>query len=936
MRAGGVLGVLLAVPVIVAGATGNLPLPPVGPTPPPPQDAVTRDFKAARAAYNAAVQHALANLAQAFSMQRDKVRGGEFPIEPLSETPATLPTPKGINSPFIKRDEKGKTVKPPIFVPGGGKALPKASDFKAPGGFSSREASIEAAQQRAKERMQERLKAKGSDGTPDTKGPPAEFIDPITGKKTTRQEMADRIRELKSDEANASLHEFDKQRKQFGRNDGFIPTHPAMKEAVTEYHRVLDTARAEFVAAIDKILTQSKTAGETDAAKLKPLYAQRGLFQRPELMGVWERKAEGQPMGFRRELWIVDVDAGSGDLQVDCLEIDEYGFSSVAGVRHGENVQFKDGGLSFDLHDVEKSTGAVKKEGSHSTLTPRSGQLDLFCESGVVSNGIVPFAKNGPPVSAKRSEEKTALLSKIDVADGPRKRVALALNRTKIGADPILASRSIDVADVNAVWREIAALSSLAYLRGDHSGPFGGELLYVPYSRDHDSDASAGGALQQAASALRGRRQSNSERITADLLARYDHLAETSDPYLRRAADRAQGLFLSRAQLAIANNQYGNTAKSAMREINATVSAAAKFLFSLDADAEELRRQTNGMAIEPFGTPMSQRTRESLMELSRGSGQGAKDIAEAAIFSGLVEYADMAEVDRQVEFWRTTLLPLAKKCGGPATNKPLAAIEGGWRKSLGNDSYLRLDNYNFHNVSGTNLTHATIEIVAENQWGEKSAQYYYLPELEVGEVALLMPHFRWKKRGLDYSPSVRVTSSVWADQGTNINQHVELKSPDPCHDPDALRKVFLAYDEKYASEGEALGIAIKSQGLIRPTPERQKRMLLDAATPGNSYAFRLPETGKPPKPAMLRYLRVSADKNVIEAEVIGLADKKPLKADTPVWKGKLTADDNRGYVLRLDLGWSFFLGYDEMPVVSLPTGKDADPAQVPLFLLKAR
>jgi len=359
-------------------------------------------------------------------------------------------------------------------------------------------------------------------------------------------------------------------------------------------------------------------------------------------------------------------------------------------------------------------------------------------------------------------------------------------------------------------------------------------------------------------------------------------------------------------------------------------------LFSLDADAEELRRQTNGMAIEPFGTPMSRRTREALVELSRGSGQGAKDIAEAAIFSGLVEYADMAEVDRQVEFWQTTLLPLAKKCGGPATNKPLVAIEGGWRKFVGNESYFRLDNYNFHNVSSSSLTHAVVEIVAENQWGEKSAQYYYLPELEIGEVALLMPHFRWKKRRLDYSPTVKVTYSLWADQGTNIDQHVELKSPDPCHDPDALRKVFLADDGKYASEGEALGIAIKSQGLIRPSPERQKRMLLDAATTETSYAFRLPEADKSPKPLMLRFLRVSADKSVIEAEVVGLADKKPLKSDTPVWKGKLTADENSGYVLRLDLGWSFFLRYDEMPAVSIQTGKDGDPAPLPLFLLKAR
>jgi hypothetical protein len=407
------------------------------------------------------------------------------------------------------------------------------------------------------------------------------------------------------------------------------------------------------------------------------------------------------------------------------------------------------------------------------------------------------------------------------------------------------------------------------------------------YSSGHDIDAEGGGAISKAMSRLKGPRQSNSERLTSELLSRYDHLAETSDPYLRRAADRAQGLFLARAQLTMANDVFGATAKSNMREIYAFISSAAKFLFSLDADAEELRR-SGGLGDDLFGTPMSPRTREALTELSRGSGQGAKDIAEAAIFSGLVEYADMAEVDRQVEFWQKTLLPLAKRCGGPVASKPLAVVEGAWRKYTGDESYLFLDNYNFRNVSGTELTHAVVEIIAENQWGEKSAQYYYLPELEIGEVALLMPHFRWKKRRLDFSMKLKATYSIWADQVTNVNPSLELKSPEPCRDPEVLRKTFLAYDEKYASDGEALGVAIKRQGLLRPSPERQKRMLIDAAAPGTSYAFRMPEGGKSPKSLLLRFVRTSADKLNFEAEITGLVDKKPFKAETPVWKGKHT------------------------------------------------
>jgi hypothetical protein len=131
--------VLFPLPVLLAAAD-NLPLPPVGPTPPPPQDKALVEFKQARAAYHSVVKRALEDLAAAFPRQREKVRSGEFPIDPPAiKAAATLPKPKGTDSPFVKRDDKGNTVKSPVVVPGGGnrggKTLPKASDFKGPGGF---------------------------------------------------------------------------------------------------------------------------------------------------------------------------------------------------------------------------------------------------------------------------------------------------------------------------------------------------------------------------------------------------------------------------------------------------------------------------------------------------------------------------------------------------------------------------------------------------------------------------------------------------------------------------------------------------------------------------------------------------------------------------------------------------------------------------------
>src|SRR4029079_8672571 len=100
------------------------------------------------------------------------------------------------------------------------------------------------------------------------------------------------------------------------------PTHPAMKEAVDEYRRVVNAAQTVFLAAIEKAIADYKAACLTDSAKTKPLYAAPAVVQRPELMGVWERKSESQAHPISRELWIVDVNRASGELQVDSITLD--------------------------------------------------------------------------------------------------------------------------------------------------------------------------------------------------------------------------------------------------------------------------------------------------------------------------------------------------------------------------------------------------------------------------------------------------------------------------------------------------------------------------------------------------------------------------------------------------------------------------------------
>jgi hypothetical protein len=86
---------------------------------------------------------------------------------------------------------------------------------------------------------------------------------------------------------------------------------------------------------------------------------------------------------------------------------------------------------------------------------------------------------------------------------------------------------------------------------------------------------------------------------------------------------------------------------------------------------------------------------------------------------------------------------------------------------------------------------------------------------------MLMPHFRWNKRRLDFSTELTVAFSIWADQGTSVGRRVELKSPAPCPDPAGFRKDYLAFDQKCMADGEVVGAAVKGLGLRLPAPHPQ-------------------------------------------------------------------------------------------------------------------
>ena len=412
-------------------------------------------------------------------------------------------------------------------------------------------------------------------------------------------------------------------------------------------------------------------------------------------------------------------------------------------------------------------------------------------------------------------------------------------------------------------------------------------------------------------------------------------------PYLKRAAGEFLALCRARFQLAEADELFGNTPNSSIREFQQKVLLpAGKYVFQREADRAELLRKLERKFPDKhvilLDNPMSDASRERLSEVLNGAGGMMDDLKERALVSGLLHYADMAQVDRAVALWETWLLPLAKKCGGPPSAAPLVAVEGSWNVPLiegPGARFTRLTEFRLKNVAGQELTHAVVSLVAENEWGEKATHYYYFGRLDVAEVVRCVPHPRWERRRLPFTNSVTLHWSVWADQGSELDRQVKSTNLTPNPDPSGWRKKYLDNDLKYQAEGEALGDIVRNFPFLPIQPARQRRRLMMIAAAGSTYAVQLSDQEKP---LVVRFLSLNADKATVELEVFDLAGGKPYRPDKPVWKGRLKADKEAGFVIRLDAGWTVQLGNDDQPCVSVSKGDGSPAKPVPLVQVKLR
>ena len=497
-------------------------------------------------------------------------------------------------------------------------------------------------------------------------------------------------------------------------------------------------------------------------------------------------------------------------------------------------------------------------------------------------------------------------------------------------------ARAPDPANANEVWWAIARLSSFNYYGSTSSDPLPHEALYLPYRSNHLT--ATPGAYGGLTNMLTGRSSGETvnKKRAEDLLGHYEGIAATPYPYLQRAIELSETICRNRLRLGLADEQFGNTAASSIRVFQQSVFLPSiQYSFLRDADESRLKqsleRENPGYRVIVNSAPMSDASRDKLGELLKGAGGFMENAKKRSVVSGMLGYADMAQVDRSAQFWQSWLLPLARRCGGPAAARPLVNVDAVWGPTRMQSDYQRLHGYALINVSGQDLTHMVVELISENEWGQKGAEYYYFDLLKAGDFMRLVPHLRWERRRLDFANTVKLRWSLWADQASEVGREVTLTSPKPNPKAADWRQDYARFDRQGQAEGEAMGVMMQGTIALPSTPERHWRLLWKAAAPPASYVFRLP--GKPGRTLILRFLRFDQGQYTFEAEIFDPGSGKPFDAETPVWTGKFNARPEPGISfgknIQREISWAFALVRDDQLVIACPAAGKPAPRSRP-------
>ncbi len=729
-------------------------------------------------------------------------------------------------------------------------------------------------------------------------------------------------------------------------NTGRIHTHPAMKSAVADYVLARANAARKFGEVAAKGLIAYEKAGVTDPAKLRPLQAARLAGEHPDLLGIWGAVLPQRPglLGALRPVrqsWHVGVDEKSGGWVVSGFEIEPNMAPRAAW--YGQNIQFKDGVLTFiaaPIEDVPPKTrsllptapprqGGAAGFGARSSPRSKSPAKERQPEAAQAESSAKPA---GNVVTLKPDDgeldcetQVSPLPTKLVLARTDEERHHDYFDRYEKTTIRRLdaATETPDANNANYVWHRVAQRASFACYPSYVWTPLEHEALYLPYRRDHVTmTPGANGALTDLLLGGTSGAGVNEGRAMV-LLREYEGLWASPDPYLKRMIDQAVSICRYRLRLALADEEFGNTVASSLRSFQQDVFVPAlKYGFQREADVAELRdsvqREHPGVNVIVTDAPMSEESKAKWHEFIKGAGGIMEDIEHRGEVSGMLAYADMAQVDRTAAFWQTWLLPLASRAGGPVSSTPLVNVHGVWSRWTFKHDFQRLGMFQMQNLSGQDLTHVVLELIAENEWGDKAAHYYYFNQFDVADWVNLVPHLRWVKRRLDFTNTISLTWSLWADQASEVSRKVKLTNPVPNPDPAGWRKDYLKYDEQYQAKGEALGAVMQDTMSLPFNPDRQRRLLRAAAAPRMSYAFRL--QGESGRTLVLRFLRFDRDHDTFEAEIFDLRTRKPFDAQTTIWKGKLNARPEAGISFDIkadgtESAWAFGFMRDDQPVI---------------------
>lgn len=359
---------------------------------------------------------------------------------------------------------------------------------------------------------------------------------------------------------------------------------------------------------------------------------------------------------------------------------------------------------------------------------------------------------------------------------------------------------TVDIADGDAVTRELAWLSGFPYI-----------------SIDQD---------RYLARAVGLERPLENERHLSDLV-QFEHLQHAPDESLGACARRCEAISIDSWRLSRAMQDFGMSpdftaaesrrmlagiADSAWRDQAARAYAPqhvmgpnGKLLYTDPGDPERYAAEKDAAFDDLWASLRS----------SFGTIQARNETAKA------IDVARLHAQDRMAGQWRQTLLPRLCDKSGPVSNLPL--LDTGSPEQFAGipkdrAAKCRFGSVAFSAVAGRPLTHVTVRVTVSDDAGNSADWFEYFPTLDSREVVVAPPTGRFglcdpNGVGLpNASETLHATVSIYADEGREVDRKLDL-TPPPARGP-------------APTEDQRRSIRATFQKVLNQFPQRKTAQLL--------------------------------------------------------------------------------------------------------------